>query len=111
MNKVKKEKFDHDELFIDDVDGWCAARKVSLEDWYFTDLHFEPPTNVGILKEVGRQGGSIACVSVNVDEKEVIAFLKRNKWVESPRWPNYLHGGRKTFMAFKQVPKRYYNGH
>lgn len=90
---------------MEDIPGWCAGVKVSLTSF---DLP-KSGSDKEILEDVGDCGGSVAVVSVNVEETSVIAFLKKNGWSKGRWFKNWIHGGRKTCLYYKQIPKTLYN--
>jgi len=91
-----------------DTPGWCAGCKVhGITETTITHKTF--PSIETILQAcVEEQHASVAIVSVNEEETRVLEWLLKNKFRKGPSVRNWNHGGRKTFLYFKQIPERIY---
>lgn len=88
-------------LDYEGIYGWCAGVKVRL----IAKNIDNNLTWLDMAKRAAGLGYSVVVVSVNVEELKVIEWLKENKFKKSPMFQNHHHGGRKTLLYMKQVPK------
>lgn len=88
------------------VDNWCAATVVSgITETSITHPAF--PSLEKIIDEAFDEfEAPVLMVTTNVDEVNVIEWLKKNKFKKGPLVRNWGHGGRKTQAWFYQIPKK-----
>lgn len=92
-----------------DIEGWCAGCKVSgITDTSLSHKNF-PSLETILHSAVEQCDASVICVSVNENEEKVLKWLKDNKFRRGPVVKNFIHNGHKTWMYFKQIPKKVYN--
>jgi hypothetical protein len=110
MNKEQKdwEESLQYEVYTSDIAYWCAGIKVSMGDWVvensekikFNLLNY-------IYKLVGKIEGSAIVISTAQDEKNLLAWCKKNKFT-CTKIRNFNYDGAPTHLCVKQIPKRYY---
>lgn len=93
-------------LYYESVNSWCAGINVSG----VTDSAVSHPSFPSVEKMM-EQGvveveGSVLLITVNVEEKRVLEWLKANKFRKGPMMKNWGHGGRQTLCYFKQIPRK-----
>jgi len=98
-------------LNYSEIVGWCAGCKVSgVTTTSLSSKDF--PSIQQIMKNVVSEvDASVICVSVNEHETTVLEWLKKHKFRRGPVANNWIHGGHKTWMYFKQIPKTIYKKH
>lgn len=94
-----------------DVEGWCAGCKVvGITTTALHSNHF-PSLKKMMEEAVEKTNASVICVTVNEHETSVLDWLKKNKFRRGPVVKNWIHGGRKTWLYSKQIPKSIYKDH
>lgn len=96
-------------LTHDAIEGWCAACKVSgITETALTHKNF-PSIETIMKNSVIDVEASVIVVSVNEEEHRVLEWLKVNKFRKGPVVKSWRYGGRKTWLFFKNIPKRIYD--
>ena len=93
-------------LDYDGIDGWCAGCKVSgITETALSNPNF--PSITQIMKRAAEElEASCILVSCNEGETRVLKWLKGNKFTKGPVVRNWGHGGRRTWMFTKKIPKK-----
>lgn len=91
-----------------DVAGWCAGCKVHRVNDNTVSHPTFPSLKQMMEKACSDIVASVLVISVNEEEVRTLAWLKKNKFRKGPVVKNWNHGGRKTMLYFKQIPKSIY---
>ena len=93
-------------MFTEEIPGWCAGQKCSLQEHEIPDSSKkQQDLQAEILDGCCYNSGSVAIVSTNSQEKKVIAFLKKFKWIPGPSLRNWGNESSYTRLWFFQIPK------
>lgn len=95
--------FDYEE-----IPGWCAGIKVS--DVNRDSIHKTTFQDI-LAYTLYKERYSCVVISANEAETEVLEWLKKEKFRRGPMVKNYIHGGRKTWLFFRNVTKRDFDKH
>ena len=93
-------------LDYDKVSGWCAGCKVTgITETALSNPNFPSITSIMRIAASETEASCIL-VSCNEGETSVLKWLKDNKFTKGPVVRNWGHGGRRTWLFTKKIPKK-----